>query len=194
MVFMVNKISYFFFQKKLKIFQTKGWFYNYYQFKDIRKRLGIDKNFKKWDAVHYIFRNYLPEVIYSEGPYPLNLLGIISRSPNLKLTDAILSTLSLPDMIFYDFDHINEKYDNLTFHQWATEKKVAQDFYDIIMKPALSVTLNEPESFSAAEMLAFIQIYFLTNSKADTREVANVNYYQAVLGPWSDYLKKLNVK
>ena len=121
-------------------------------------------------------------------------MGIISRSPNLKLTDTILSSLSLPDMIFYDFDKINEKYDNITFTEWAKHKKVAQDFYDIILKPALSVTLNEPETFSAAEMLAFIQIYFLTNSKADTREVTNVNYYQAILGPWTDYLKKLNVK
>ncbi|CAF0759935.1 unnamed protein product [Brachionus calyciflorus] len=171
-----------------------AWFYNYYQFKDIRKRLGIDENFKSWDAVHYIFRNYKPEVIYSEGPYPLNLLGIISRSPNLKLTDAIKSVLSLPDLIFYDFDSINEKYDNLTFHEWAIQKKVVQDFYDIIMKPALSVTLNEQEIFSAAEMLSFVQIYFLTNSKADTREVTNVNYYQAILKPWTDYLLKLNVK
>ncbi|CAF1139225.1 unnamed protein product, partial [Brachionus calyciflorus] len=171
-----------------------AWFHNYYQFQDIRKRLNIDNNFKTWDVVNYVFRNYKPEAIYSEGPYPFNLLGIIQRSPNLKLTDAILSTLSLPDMIFYDFDTMNQKYDNISFLEWATQKKVAQDFYDIILKPALSVTLNEQKTFSAAEMLAFLQIYFLTNSKSDRREVANVNYYEAVLKPWTDYLIKHNVK
>lgn len=144
--------------------------------------------------MNYIFRNYKPEEIYSVGPYPLNLLGIIARSPNIKLTDAILSTLSLPDMVFYDFDHIWAKYDNITFKEWAVEKKVAQDFYDIIMQPALSVTLNEREVFSAAEMLTIMQIYFLTNAQADFREVANKNYYEAVLKPWVDHLTTLNVK
>jgi GR25 family glycosyltransferase involved in LPS biosynthesis len=124
----------------------------------------------------------------------LNLLGIITRSPNLKITDAILSTLGLPDLIFYDYDEIFQKYDNITFHNWALEKKVAKDFYDIIMQPALSVTLNEREIFSAAEMLMFMQIYFLTNSQSDLREVANINYQDAVLKPWTNYLKSKNVK
>jgi hypothetical protein len=135
-----------------------------------------------------------PEVIYSVGPYPLNLLGIIARSPNIKFTDAIKSTLGLPDLMFYDFNHVNEKYDNITFDEWAQEKKVAQDFYDIVLKPALSVTLNEREIFSAAEMLAFMQIYFLSNSESDGREVAKINYEDAVLKPWKDYLKNKNVK
>ena len=96
--------------------------------------------------------------------------------------------------MFYDFNHINEKYDNITFDEWAQEKKVAQDFYDIVLKPALSVTLNEREIFSAAEMLAFMQIYFLSNSESDGREVAKINYEDAVLKPWKNYLKNKNVK
>jgi hypothetical protein len=121
-------------------------------------------------------------------------LGIIRRSPNLKLTDALLSTLSLPDMIFYDFNKVYEKYDNISFRQWATEKKVQQDFYDIIMQPSLSVTLNEREIFSAAEMLTFMQIYFLTSSDADNREVTTINYNDAILKPWRNYLENLGVR
>jgi len=135
-----------------------------------------------------------PEVIYSVGPYPLNLLGIIARSPNLKWSDAIKSTLGLPDLMFYDFDHINQKYDNITFDEWAKEKKVDQKFYDIVLRPTLSVTLNEREIFSAAEMLAFMQIYFLSNAESDGREVAKINYEDAVLKPWKDYLRSKNVK
>lgn len=106
----------------------------------------------------------------------------------------IMSVLSLPDMIFYDFNTVYNKYDNMSFRHWATEKHVAQDFYDIIMQPALSVTLNEKEIFSAAEMLTFMQIYFLSTSDSDNREITTVNYYQAILKPWIDYLTKLNVK
>jgi hypothetical protein len=174
--------------------RNKAWFHSYYQFKDIRDRLNINGNFRKWPKVNFVYRHYLPELIYSEGPYPLNLLGIISRSPNLKLTDALLSSLSLPDMIFYEYNEIFRKYDNISFKEWATEKHVAQDFYDIIMQPSLSVTLNEREIFSAAEMLMFMQIYFLTTSDADNREVTTINYYDAILGPWQNYLQKLNVK
>lgn len=167
-----------------------AWFHNYFQFKDIRNRLGINDNFKKWDKVHYYFQNYKPEVIYSTGPYPLNLIGIIMRSPNLHITDTVKSVLMMPDLIFYDFNRINNEYDNITFHEWAIEKKIAQDFYDIIMQPALSVTLNEREVFSAAEMLAFLQIYFLSQSDSDEREVAKFNYYQSILQPWQERLEK----
>ena len=43
-------------------------------------------------------------------------------------------------------------------------------------------------------MLAFMQIYFLSNSESDGREVAKINYEDAILKPWKDYLRSKNVK
>ena len=160
----------------------------------MRDRLGINANFRKWAKVHFVYQHYKPEVIYSEGPYPLNLLGIVARSPNLGLATMIESTLSLPDLMFYNFDTVFDQYDNITFAQWAEEKKVTKPFYDIIMQPALSVTLNEQGIFSAAEMLTFMQIYFLTNSESDNREGATTNYYDAVFKPWAIHLQTNGVK
>lgn len=171
-----------------------AWFGSYHQFKDIRNRLKINDNFVSWPSTQYVFKNYKPENIYNTGPYPLNLLGIVLRSPNLKITDAISSYGSLEDLLFYDFDKVNEKYDNISFKDWANEKNVAAPFYDIILQPALSVTLNERDIFSAAEMLQFQQIYFLTNEEADQKQVAKINYYHAVLKPWVDYLESKNTK
>lgn len=156
--------------------------------------MDINKNFNPWPAVNFVFKDYKPELIYSKGPYPLNLLGVVERSPNLSLMDGILSSLSLRDLLFFDFDRINSEYDNISFKQWAEEKHVAKPFYDIVLQPALSVTLNERDIFSAAEMLSFQQIYFLTNSDADTRETANINYYHAVLKPWVDRLESHKTK
>ncbi len=147
-----------------------------------------------WGAVNFVFQKYKPERIYSEGPYPLNILGVVERSPNLKILDAIESFESLPDLLFYDFDKVNEKYDNISFRQWADLTNVAAPFYDIVLQPALSVTLNERDIFSASEMLAFQQVYFLTTDYADHREVAKINYYHALLKPWVDYLESKNTK
>jgi hypothetical protein len=33
--------------------------------------------------------------------------------------------------MFFDFDTVNSKYDNLTFKEWADSKNVVKDFYDI---------------------------------------------------------------
>ncbi len=112
----------------------------------------------------------------------------------MKLTDAIKSCLSLPDMIFFDYNTIYERLDNITFHEWAVEKKVAQDFYDIILDPALSVTLNDRDTFSAAEMLTFVQMYFLSSSDSDHRETCTTNFYDAVIKPWTDRLTQLKVR
>jgi hypothetical protein len=96
--------------------------------------------------------------------------------------------------MFFDYDTVYQKYDNITFNHWAEIKKVPDDFFDIILKPAVSVTLNDRDKFSAAEMLTFMQIYFLTSSKSDDREVVTKNFNQSILYPWTEYLKKQNVK
>jgi hypothetical protein len=132
--------------------------------------------------------------LYSKGPYPLNLIGIIERSPNLKVTDAIESVLGLPDLAFWDFDEAFAKYDNISFPEWAKDKRVSKKFYDIIMQPSLSVTLNERDIFSAGEMLMFQQIYFMSNDQSDDREVATINYYDAILKPWISYLENNGVR
>ncbi|XP_033120151.1 uncharacterized protein LOC117119432 isoform X2 [Anneissia japonica] len=171
-----------------------AWFYNYHQFKDIRQRLEINGNFKPWKAVDYVFKNYLPEHIYSEGPFPLNLIGIINRSPNLELTNAIKSVLSLPDLFYYNYDTVFEKYANISLDNWAKEKHVDEAFYNIIMRPALSVTLNERHTISAAEMLTYMQLYFLSEPEADGRETTTKNYQDAIIGPWTKTLEHLGVR
>ena len=51
-----------------------AWHFNYFQFKDIRKRLNINGNFRPWSKLEFIFRDYKPESIYSYGPYPCKYL------------------------------------------------------------------------------------------------------------------------
>jgi hypothetical protein len=201
-----------------------AWFDKYHQFKDIRRRLGIDRYFKDWDAVQFLFRKgtYAPESIKSEGRYPLNLLSIVLNSPNLRLTDAVLSTLAVPDLVWFNHRTVFNRYDHMTFREWADSKvrvwlphrtpvffnnsklivesismyatvpervilppfigtpppfllwltqMVAKRFYDIIMAPSLSVTVNERETLSAAEMLTYQHFCFLSHPRADRREV-----------------------
>ncbi|XP_064611572.1 carotenoid phi-ring synthase-like [Liolophura sinensis] len=177
-----------------KTFQVEhgfhAWFHNYYQFKDIRQRLGIDGNFKPWQKVHFVFKKYKPEVIYSSGPYPFNLMGIINRSPNLNLLSAMGLLGAVPDLTSYDFRNVYQKYDHMTALQWKEAKGVPTAFYDIILEPAVSVTLNNRSSFSAAELLTFIQLYFLSDSEADHREVVSKDFGTSVINPWADRLRQ----
>ena len=83
-----------------------AFFNNYFTLRDIRDRLGVNHHFRAWDQVQYIFRDYKPEKISSIGPYPLNILGILFRSPNLHLDNAIKSTLSLPDLVWFNYQTI----------------------------------------------------------------------------------------
>lgn len=96
--------------------------------------------------------------------------------------------------MFYDHAITFQKYDNISFDEWAKASNVSEPFYEIMLKPALSVTLNEGDVFSAGEMLMFQQIYFLASAESDRREVTNINYYHAVLKPWVDYLENKGVR
>ena len=193
-----------------------AWFYNYFQFKDIRDRLKINGNFKKWHTVDFVFRNFKPESVYGSGPYPFNLIGVVLRSNNLNMLDAIKSSIGNLyffmlkiqmqtklkilfkkgsfDLMFYEYDTAFAKYDNISFNEWARIKNIDKKFYEIMLKPALSVTVNEGETFSAAEMLMIQQIYFLSSAESDQREVTNINYYHGILKPWVDYLERKEVK
>lgn len=170
-----------------------AWFHNYWTFKDLRLRLGIDGNFRPWGAVHFVFKDYKPEQLFSRGPYPLNLLGVIARSPNLKLTDAVQSLAAVSDLVLYNYDTVYDTHDNISFIEWGRQKQISKPFFDIIFAPTLSVTLNERQVISAAEMLTFQQLYFLSDAEADKREVATEDYHTAVLGPWTERLKALGV-
>ncbi|KAJ3078213.1 hypothetical protein HK102_004643 [Quaeritorhiza haematococci] len=171
-----------------------AWFYNYFNFDNILDRLNLQGNFRPWEKVEYIFRNYKPETIFSEGPYPLNLLGILTRSPNLNILNGLSTTFALPDLVFYNYENVYQKYDGLTLKEWAAQKKVGKVFYDIIMDPAVSVTLNDRDTISAAEMLNLMHIYFLSSPKADVRKVLTKPFNTGVIDPWAERLRQLGVK
>lgn len=86
------------------------------------------------------------------------------------------------------------RYDHMTALQWKEAKGVPTAFYDIILEPAVSVTLNNRSSFSAAELLTFIQLYFLSDSEADHREVVTKDFGTSVINPWADRLRQQGTK
>lgn len=47
-------------------------------------------------------------------------------------------------------------------------------FSDVLLKPALSATFNEPEVFSAAEMLMFSHFYFTGDDKVRSVEQSRI--------------------
>ena len=55
--------------------------------------------------------------------------------------------------------------------EWASLRRIPKDFYDIIIAPAASVTLNDRKVISAAEMLMFMQLYFLSDAKVRPQNV-----------------------
>lgn len=116
-----------------------AFFGNYHVLADIRKRLGVDRFFKPWDAVQFIFKepSYHPETLASEGPYPFNLIRIVLRSPNLRIMDAILSLLHVPDLLWYNHADVFHTYDDMSFREYADAKRIAPRFYDVLYAPSL---------------------------------------------------------
>ena len=143
-----------------------------------------------YEQVYYEFATYKPELIESVGPYPLNLVNIIRESPNLNLLDAIETVGAVKDIIFYNHATNWQRFDNQTFADWGTQTHVNKAFWDIIMEPASSVTLNDPAQISAAEMLLYMHYYFIGNPKAFLRVIPTTDHGTAVIDPWVACLTK----
>jgi len=169
------------------------WFNNYHNFRDIRSRLNLDRHFRPYDEVHFVYRDYQPEVMKSEPPtYPLNLINLLQRSPNMNLFSAFRQLGMLRDVVWYDHTTIYDRLDHVTYQDWATNK-VSKTFYDVIMEPAASVTLNRVDEVSAAEMIQMMHLYFMSDPRAMRREVTTTDHGTAVIDPWVQYLKRLGV-
>ncbi len=166
------------------------WFHNYHNFQDIRDRLGINDQFDPYNEIHFVYRDYEPEELKSEPPtYPLNLIRLLQRSPNMNLFSAFRQFGMLRDIVWYNHKTVYEKLDGQTFESWA-KTRVSKTFYDVIMQPAASVTLNDPAVVSAAEMVHMMHLYFLSNPKAMNREVTRTDHGTAVIDPWVRQLEQ----
>ncbi|MEN9529540.1 MAG: hypothetical protein RI932_1413 [Pseudomonadota bacterium] len=171
------------------------WFDNYHVFKNIRDRLGVNGNFRPFNEVQFKFKDYEDETIRSEPPvYPLNLLNILKNSPNMNILDATGTLNTIREVLFFNYKNVYERLDNITFADLARQRKVNKKFYDIVMEPAASVTLNDPNTISAAEMCLYMHLYFLSHPKAFHREVTTTDHYNALLKPWVEKLKKFGTR
>jgi len=175
-----------------------AWFHNYFNFQDYLDELDVRENFQEWGAVDYRFPCYEDESIKSKSFFPANVMKIIRDSPNLSYKEVFKSPTFLKaatrDFCFYDFKRESISYDEMSAIEYASETEMPQDFFDIILFPALSATVNEPTSFSAAELLMYNQIYFLSNPRSDHRIVASKPYGPALFDSWKTRLEHLGVK
>jgi isorenieratene synthase len=170
------------------------WFDNYHTFKDIRRRLGIDRFFRPYREVYTIFRDYEPEVLQSEPPvYPINMVAMLQRSPNMNLFSAFRQLRMLPTITGYDHARVYERLDHLTFEEWMSGR-VSQTFADVFLRPASSVTLNDPSRISAAEMALYMHYFFIGQPRAMWREITTHDHATAILDPWRDRLLELGAQ
>lgn len=170
------------------------WFDNYHVFRDIRERLGVMQYFRPYEDVHFVYRDYEDEVLASKPKvYPLNLLRLVKDSPNLGIFDAATQWGLLTDVMHYNHAHNYRHNDDETFESWARRKHIGDTFYNVLLQPAASVTLNNPSQISAAEMIMYMHLYMVSQPRAMDREITTVDHETAVIGPWRRHLEDLGV-
>ena len=168
------------------------WFDNYQVLKDIRRRLEVDRHFRPYDVVNFVFRDYLPEALRSDPQvFPFNLAAIVDRSPNLDWSDIVGTANILPDLVQFDLDGIYERHDSETFVDWIARNGVSPRFRDVVLFPAAHVTLNRLQDLSAAEMLLFQHLYFISQPYAFDREITTVDHGTALIDPWVARIRSL---
>ena len=169
------------------------WFHNYFCCKDIIKRLGVKKYFRDYRFVNVYFSDYKPEVIQSKPAiYPLNLISILKRSPNVGLLDMRHLMKIIPDLMYFDYDTVYDRLDSITFEEWAKTHGVTKKIFSILFEPGASVTINDPKTISAAELVMWTHYFFIGHPKAMWREIAIEDHWNALLKHWQRHLEENN--
>jgi len=170
------------------------WFFHYHTCRDIIRRLGVQSFFNPYRKVTVAFRKYQQEVIRSNPPwYPFNLLAILLRSPNLTIFDVRFLLEIIPDLMYFQYESVYDRLDDISYHEWAHRRGVSEKLFAVLFEPAASVTINDPETISAAELVMWTHLFFIGHPKAMWREIASDHHAKTLLDPWHQRLKELGV-
>jgi carotenoid phi-ring synthase / carotenoid chi-ring synthase len=159
------------------------------------EEIGADQHLEVVDTVYLHFENYQSETLQIKpNAHLLNLIGILIRSPNVNLLDAIQSLWSMIPVFFYNHQRVIEKYDHLTMNEYAAKTGISKTFYDTFIKTILTVSINRMSSISAAQVLQLMWVFFLCRPDAMQRVVPTDNHYLSIFVPFVNHLEKLGVK
>ena len=158
------------------------------------EEVGADRHFEPVDEVLLEFENYEEEVLTaSPNAHLLNMLGIVWRSPNVNLWDAMKSAPGMLSLFFYNHERVFRKYDHLTMVEYS-QNKIAKPFFDTFIKTVLTVSLNRTEDISAAQALHLMWTFFIRKPDAMLRVVPTDNHYTSIMEPFRNHLESLGVK
>ncbi|MEL6440003.1 MAG: FAD-dependent oxidoreductase [Cyanobacteria bacterium J06621_8] len=162
------------------------------------EEVGADRNLQAVNEVLLEFENYKPEILEVKPNLPLlNMLGIVWRSPNITILDAIKSAAGvgvLSPLFFYNHEKIFRQLDDISMVDYCKQKGVSQTFFDTLVKTGLTVSLNRIEDISAAQALHMMWTFFLRKPDAMLRQVPTDNHYKSIIVPFRTHLEKLGVK
>lgn len=156
--------------------------------------VGADSYFEPVDEVLLEFENYEEEILTaSPNAHLLNMLGIVWRSPNVNMLDAIKSAPGMLSLFFYNHEKVIKKLDHLTMVEYS-QGKIAKPFFDTFIKTVLTVSLNRTEDISAAQALHLMWTFFIRKPDAMLRVVPTDNHYNSIMLPFRNHLESLGVK
>jgi carotenoid phi-ring synthase / carotenoid chi-ring synthase len=158
------------------------------------EEVGADQHLEMVDSVYLHFETYQNETLeIKPNAHLLNLIGILMRSPNVKLLDAIQSLWGMVPVFFYDHQKVIAKYDHLTMAEYAQKTGISKTFYDTFIKTILTVSINRMTSISAAQVLQLMWVFFLCRPDAMRRMVPTDNHYISIFAPFVNHLETLGV-
>jgi carotenoid phi-ring synthase / carotenoid chi-ring synthase len=159
------------------------------------EEVGADKHLEVVDSVYLHFETYQNETLeIKPNAHLLNLIGILIRSPNVNLFDAIKSLRGMIPVFFYNHQQVIAKYDHLTMTEYAKKTGISDNFYNTFIKTILTVSINRMSSISAAQVLQLMWVFFLCRPDAMRRVVPTDNHYISIFEPFVNHLEKLGVK
>lgn len=155
--------------------------------------VGADQHFEPVDEVLLEFENYEPEILTaSPNAHLLNMLGVVWRSPNVNLWDAMRSAPGMLPLFFYNHEKVIKNLDHLTMEDYS-QGKIATPFFDTFIKTVLTVSLNRTEDISAAQALHLMWTFFIRKPDAMLRVVPTDNHYNSLMLPFQKHLESIGV-
>jgi isorenieratene synthase len=174
-----------------------GFFRQYYNWRRILRRIAPETALLHPLGSYPVVSSTWPAEDFERLPPapPLNLLALTIRSPSLRLRELAHVDLALGlNLLKFDPDQTYARLDQVSAEKFLAALRLSDRARTMLFNVFAHSFFNDPDSLSAAELVAMFHFFFLGNPEGLGMDAPRADYQTAIWGPLGRYLEQRSAR
>jgi isorenieratene synthase len=174
-----------------------GFFRQYYNWRRILRRIAPEAALLHPLGSYPVVSSAWPAEDFDRLPPapPLSLLALTLRSPSLRLRELAHVDLALGfNLLTFDPERTYARLDQVSAEKFLAALRLPDRARAMLFNVFAHSFFNDPDSMSAAELVAMFHFFFLGNPEGLGMDAPHADYQRAIWAPLGRYLEQRSAR